>query len=145
MSSGLQYLLPRLDILVFFSGLKRTIFGMIKTPEMPFFFKVGGVRRSVGSLLTSLGCIFAPETADHGSFLSHFPLGPRPWGKGRKCMFGNWYHWNSCFNVCDHQHPSSPQGEVEGIVGLAHSMAVPLEESDYHGIAGQAGRHFSSF
>lgn len=34
MSSGLQYLLPRLD----FSGLKRTIFGMIKTPEMPFFF-----------------------------------------------------------------------------------------------------------
>lgn len=38
MSSGLQYLLPRLDILVFFSGLKRTIFGMIKTPEMPFFF-----------------------------------------------------------------------------------------------------------
>lgn len=23
-----------------------------------------------------------------------FPLGPRPWGKGRTCMFGNWYYWN---------------------------------------------------
>lgn len=36
--SSVQFLLPRLDILVFFSGLKGTIFfGMIKTPKMPFF------------------------------------------------------------------------------------------------------------
>lgn len=41
MSSVFLYLLPRLDIMVFFSGLKGTIFGMIKTPEMPFFLKWG--------------------------------------------------------------------------------------------------------
>lgn len=78
-------------------------------------------------------------------FCPIFPLVPGPGEKEGSACLGNWYHWNSCFNVRDHQHPSSPQGEVEGIVGLAHSMAVPLEESDYHGIAGQAGRHFSSF
>lgn len=39
-------------------------------------------------------------------------------------MFGNWYHWNSCFTVRDHQHPSFPQGEVEGAVG-GRSVAVP--------------------
>lgn len=41
MSSVFQCLLPRLDIMVFFSGLKGTIFGMIKTPEMPFFLSGG--------------------------------------------------------------------------------------------------------
>lgn len=30
--------LPRLDILVFFSGLKGTIFWYDKDPQMPFFF-----------------------------------------------------------------------------------------------------------
>lgn len=119
MSPVAQYLLPRLDILVFFSGLKGTIFWYDKRPQNAFFLKkkvcVWGV---CWDLPASLGCIFAPETADHGSFLSHFPLGPRPWGKGRKCMFGNWYHWNAYCNVHDHQHPSFPQGEVEGAVGV---------------------------
>lgn len=144
MSSVFQYLLPRLDILVFFSGLKGTIFGMIMTPEMPFFFFFLSVwgRRYPGSFLTSVGLYFAPETADHGSFLSHFPLGPRPWGKGRKCMFGNWYHWNSCFNVRDHQHPSAPQGEVEGALGVCpfHGSAPGGVRLPWH--AGQEGRHF---
>lgn len=91
---------------------------MIKDPKMPFFLKKVCVWGVCWDLPASLGCIFAPETADHGSFLSHFPLGPRPWGKGRKCMFGNWYHWNAYCNVHDHQHPSFPQGEVEGAVGV---------------------------
>lgn len=33
-----KYLLPRLGILVFFSGLRGTIFGVIKTPKCLFFF-----------------------------------------------------------------------------------------------------------
>lgn len=54
-------------------------------------------------------------------------------------MFGNWYHWNSCFNVHDHQHPSFPQGEVEGAVG----QPAPWQcRGVYHGIAGPEGRHF---
>lgn len=79
-------------------------------------------------------------------FYPIFPLVPGPGEKeGSACLGTGTTGTHVLTNVRDHQHPSSPQGEVEGIVELAHSMAVPLEESDYHGIAGQAGRHFSSF
>lgn len=54
-------------------------------------------------------------------------------------MFGNWYHWNSYLNVHDHQHPSFPQGEVEGAVGVGPLCGSAPEESDYHGIAGSGG------
>lgn len=111
------------------------------TPKMPSF-KWGEGGGMPGASLTSIGCVFAPESADRGSFLSCFPFGPRPWGKGRKCMFGNWYHWNSYLNVHDHQHPSFPQGEVEGAVGVGPLCGSAPEESDYHGIAGPEGRHF---
>lgn len=57
-------------------------------------------------------------------------------------MCGNGYHWNSYFNACDHQHPSFPQGEVEGAVGAGPLHGSAPEESDYHGIAAQEGRHF---
>lgn len=52
--SSVQYLLPRLDTLVFFSGLKGTIFWYDKDPKNAFFFfkreEGGGVP---GASLTS--------------------------------------------------------------------------------------------
>lgn len=48
----------------------------------------------------------------------------------------------SYLNVHGRQHPSFPQGEVEGAVGAGPLHGSALKESDYHGIAGPEGRHF---
>lgn len=54
---SVQCLLPRLDILVFFSGLKGTIFWYDKDPKMPFFLKWGEGGGTPGASLTSIGCV----------------------------------------------------------------------------------------
>lgn len=43
-------------------------------------------------------------------------------------------------NVHGRQHPSFPQGEMEGAVGACPLHGSALKESDYHGIAGPEGR-----
>ena len=48
-------------------------------------------------------------------------------------------------NVHGRQHPSFPQGEMEGAVGACPLHGSALKESDYHGIAGPEGRHFFEF
>lgn len=52
--SSVQFLLPRLDILVFFSGLKGTIFFWYDKDPKNAFFKWGRGRRCAGSLLDLL-------------------------------------------------------------------------------------------
>lgn len=51
-----------------------------------------------------------------GSFLSPFPLVPGPGGKEGSACLGTGITGTNGFNLLDHQHPSSPQGEVEGAV-----------------------------
>lgn len=84
--SSVQCLLPRLDILVFFSGLKGTIFWYDKDPKMPFF-KVGRGRRYAGSLFNLHRLCLLPNLLMVAHFSPVFPLVPGPGGKeGSACL-----------------------------------------------------------
>lgn len=94
----------------------------------------------LGASLTSAGGVSAPESADCGHFYPVSPLVPGPGEKEGSACLGTGTT-GTYLNVHDHQHSSFPQGEVEGAVGVGPFHGSAPEESYYHGIAGQEGRH----
>lgn len=78
-------------------------------------------------------------------FYLFFPLVPGPGEKEGSACLGTGTTGTYVLMSVTISTPPLPKVKWRVLWGLAHSMAVSLEEIDYHGIAGQEGRHFSSF
>lgn len=98
----------------------------------------------LGASLTSVGGVSAPESADRGHFYPVSPLVPGPGEKEGSACLGTGTT-GTYLNVHDHQYPSFPQGEVEGAVGLVHSMAVPWRSQTTMESQAKRADIFSSF
>lgn len=74
-----------------------------------------------------------------------FPLVPGPGEKEGSACLGTGTTGMCIVTSMAISIPPFPKVKWRVLWGLTPSMAAPLEESDYHDIAGQEGRQFSRF